>query len=117
MCPSWRVWREPVSPCSPGDFGACGGALPAGCKGSGAAAGGGEGLRAFARAASAPCRSLPALAPVRCSLVASLPVVPGLWNSCVCKLPREGRGYALVRRAHGPRKPSGACQSLEVAVP
>lgn len=75
----------------------------------------GEGLRAFARAASAPCRSLPALAPVRCSLVASLPVVPGLWNSCVCKLPREGRGYALVRRAHGPRKSSGACQSLEVA--
>lgn len=39
MCPSWRVWSEPVSRCSPGDFGACGGALPAGCKGSGAAAG------------------------------------------------------------------------------
>lgn len=75
----------------------------------------GEGLRAFARAASAPCRSLPALAPVRCSLVASLPAVPGLWNSCVCKLPREGRGYALVRRAHGPRKSSETCQSLEVA--
>lgn len=71
------------------------------------------GLRAFARAASAPCRSFPALALMRCSLVASLPVVPGLWNSCVCKLPREGRGYALVQRAHGPRKPSGACQSLE----
>lgn len=116
-CPSWRVWREPVSRYSPGDFGACGGALEARRKGVGASAGGGGGgLPAFSTAAlgtSAPCRSLPALAPAWCSLVASLPAVPGLWNSCVCKLPREERGCTLVRRAHGPRKASGACQSLE----
>lgn len=119
MCPSWRVWREPVSRCSPGDFGACGGALRARRKGAGAAPGGGGGssglLRAAARGASAPCRPLPALAPARCILVALFPVVPGLWNSCVCKLLGEGRGCTLVRRAHGPLKLSGACQGLEGA--
>lgn len=49
------------------------------------------------------------------ALLASLTAVPGLWNSCVCKLPREGRGCALVRWARGPRERRGACRGLEGA--
>lgn len=54
-----------------------------------------------------PAPSCPPSPPRGVALVASLPAVPGLWNSCVCKLPREGRGCALVRRARGPLGQSG----------
>lgn len=43
--------------------------------------------------------------PLRVALAALLPEVPQFWNSCVCKLPREGRARILVRRAPGLREP------------
>lgn len=97
MCPSWRVWREPVSRCSPGDFGARGCALQAGRKGQGVGAttGGrvpGEGLWAFARVASAPCRHFPALSPAGYNLWPNFQCFLGSGTAVFCKLPREGPG-------------------------
>lgn len=43
--------------------------------------------------------------PLSVALAALLPAVPQFWNSCVCKLPREGRAHTLVRRAPGLRNP------------
>lgn len=43
--------------------------------------------------------------PLGAAQAALLPAVPQFWNSCVCKLPREGRAHSLVRRAPGLRKP------------
>lgn len=102
---------EPASRCSPGDFGACGGALWAGCK-AWVHRRRGVGVsrllpEPWAREPPPPAGPFLPSPPRGVALVASLPAVPGLGNSCVCKLPREGRGYALVRRARGPLRAFG----------
>lgn len=102
MCPSWRVWREPVSRCSPGDFGACGGALRAGCKGSRAAAGGGR--------VSGPSPELPP--PPAGPFLPSPPCGVALWPRCQ-RFP--GSGTAVF--ANFPGKGGGMPLSGERMVP
>lgn len=82
---------EPASRDFRGDFGVLEGALQPGVAAAGVSP---TGVQALVWEPPPPAGPfLPPLLGV--ALAASLPAVPQLWNSCVCKLPREGRAHTL----------------------
>lgn len=117
-CPSWRVWGARF-PLLPGRFRCVRGRAPDRVRARGSRRRGLAELSPAPRAREPPPPAVPFLPspPRGVALVASLPAVPGLWNSCVCKLPREGRGCALVRQARGPREHLGGAQKPRTGGP